>query len=123
VEHVRRIFDQCAGTFEKIQVKDLEFKTPEFLFNLVRPHLTEELNVLDPGCGKGLGAQLYRSLAKRLTGVDVSSKMLERAAGKRIYDKLEVCDILQDWTFPRKFDLIYSSDVFVYLGNLDRIIG
>jgi predicted TPR repeat methyltransferase len=122
VEHVRRIFDQCAGSFEKILVKDLEYKTPELLFNLVRPHLTEEINVLDLGCGTGLGAQLYRPFAKRLTGVDVSSKMLERAAEKRIYDKLEVFDILQDWTFPRKFDLIYSSDVFVYFGNLDRII-
>lgn len=123
VEHVRRIFDQCAGTFEKILVKDLEYKTPELLFNLVRPYLTEELNVLDLGCGTGLGAQLYRPFAKRLTGVDVSSKMLERAAQKQIYDELAVFDILQDWTFPDEFDLIYSSDVFVYFGNLERIIA
>ena len=48
--------------------------------------------------------------------------MLERAAEKKIYDELEVFDILQEWTFPQKFDLIYSSDVFVYFGNLERII-
>ncbi|MFW2367647.1 MAG: tetratricopeptide repeat protein [Desulforhopalus sp.] len=123
VEHVRRIFDQCAGTFEKILINTLEYKTPELLFNLVRPHLTEEINVLDLGCGTGLGAQLYRPFAKRLTGVDVSRKMLEKAAEKEIYDELEVFDILQDWTFPRKFNLIYSSDVFVYFGNLAGIIG
>lgn len=122
VEHVRRIFDQCAGTFEKILVKDLEYKTPELLFKLVHPYLTEDVNVLDLGCGTGLGAQLYRPFAKRLTGVDVSSKMLEKAGEKGIYDNLELFDILQDWTFPLKFDLIYSSDVFVYFGNLDRII-
>lgn len=122
VEHVRRIFDRCAGTFERILVKDLEYKTPELLFDLVRPYLTEEMNVLDLGCGTGLGAQLYRPFAKRLIGVDVSSKMLEKAAEKRIYNRLEVFDILQDWGFPQKFDLIYSSDVFVYFGNLDTII-
>ena len=122
VEHVRRIFDQCAGTFEKILVEDLEYKTPELLFNLVCPHLKEEANVLDLGCGTGLGAPLYRPFAKTLTGVDVSSKMLERAADKQIYDELQVFDILQEWTFPEKFDLIYSSDVFVYFGNLERII-
>lgn len=122
VEHVRRIFDRCAGTFERILVKDLEYKTPELLFDLVRPYLTEEMNVLDLGCGTGLGAQLYRPFAKRLTGVDVSSKMLEKAAEKKIYNRLEVFDILQDWAFPKKFDLIYSSDVFVYFGNLDTII-
>ncbi len=123
VEHVRRIFDRCAGTFERILVKDLEYKTPELLFDLVRPYLTEEMNVLDLGCGTGLGAQLYRPFAKKLTGVDVSSKMLEKAAEKKIYNWLEVFDILQDWPFPQKFDLIYSSDVFVYFGNLDTIIS
>jgi predicted TPR repeat methyltransferase len=122
VEHVRRIFDRYAGTFEGILVKDLEYKTPELLFDLVRPYLTEEMNVLDLGCGTGLGAELYRPFAKRLIGVDVSSKMLEKAAAKKIYNRLEVFDILQDWGFSQKFDLIYSSDVFVYFGNLNTII-
>jgi len=122
VEHVRRIFDRCAGTFERILVKDLEYKTPGLLFDLVRPYLTEEMNVLDLGCGTGLGAQLYRPFAKKLTGVDVSSKMLEKATEKKIYNRLEVSDILQDWGFSQKFDLIYSSDVFVYFGELDTII-
>ncbi|RZB36626.1 MAG: hypothetical protein SRB2_01928 [Desulfobacteraceae bacterium Eth-SRB2] len=122
VEHVRRIFDRCAGTFERILIKDLEYRTPELLFDLVRPYLTEEMNVLDLGCGTGLGAQLYRPFAKSLIGVDVSSKMLEKAAEKKIYNRLEIFDILQDWGFPQKFDLIYSSDVFVYFGNLDTII-
>lgn len=122
VGHVRRIFDQCAETFEKVLIKDLEYKTPELLFNLVLPHLTEKINILDLGCGTGLGASLYRPFANKLIGVDLSSKMLEKAAEKNVYDKLEVFDILQDWTFPIKFNLIYSSDVFVYLGNLERIL-
>ena len=122
VEHVRRIFDRCAGTFERILVKDLEYRTPQLLFDLARPYLAEGMNVLDLGCGTGLGAQLYRPFAKRLTGVDVSSKMLAKAEEKKIYDRLEIFDILQDWDFPQKFHLIYSSDVFVYFGNLDTII-
>jgi len=122
VVHVRRIFDRCAGTFEKILVKDLEYRTPELLFQLVRPYLTDEINILDLGCGTGLGAQHYQPFAKRLTGVDVSPKMLQKADEKKIYDRLEIFDILQDWNFPQKFDLIYSSDVFVYFGNLDTII-
>ena len=122
VEHVRRIFDRCAGTFEKILVKDLEYKTPELLFNLVQPCLVKKMNILDLGCGTGLGAQLYQPFAKKLTGVDISPKMLEKAEEKKLYNRLEIFDILQDWNFPEKFDLIYSSDVFVYFGDLDRII-
>lgn len=121
-QHVRRIFDQCAGTFEKILVNDLRYQTPERLFNLVRPHLKQDLTVLDLGCGTGLGSQFYRPYAKFLIGVDVSAKMLQKAAEKNTYDDLIVFDILQDWAFSQPFDLIYSSDVFVYFGNLDPII-
>ncbi|WP_419655886.1 fusion protein (Methyltransferase type 12 and tetratricopeptide TPR-1+TPR-2) [Desulfosarcina variabilis str. Montpellier] len=120
-QHVSRIFDQCAGTFEKILVNELAYKTPELLFNLVSPYLTKEMVVLDLGCGTGLGSQFYRPYAKSLIGVDVSSKMLQKAQEKNIYDELMVFDILQDWDFPTPFDLIYSSDVFVYFGNLDPI--
>ncbi|PXF59257.1 MAG: methyltransferase [Deltaproteobacteria bacterium] len=121
-EYVRRVFDGCAGTFEKTLVENLEYKTPKLLFDLVRPYLTEEMTVLDLGCGTGLGSQFYRPLAKQLIGVDVSLKMLEKAAEKKTYDRLEAIDIRQDWGFPQKFDLIYSSDVFVYFGNLDSVI-
>lgn len=122
VDHVRRIFDQCADKFETILVEGLAYKTPERLFDLVRPYLTEEMAILDLGCGTGLGAEFYQPFASHLTGVDVSSKMLEKAAEKKRYNRLEVFNILQDWEFPEKFDLIYSSDVFVYFGNLDPII-
>jgi predicted TPR repeat methyltransferase len=121
-EYVRRVFDGCAGTFEMTLVENLEYKTPELLFDLVRPYLTEKMNILDLGCGTGLGSQFYRPFAKQLIGVDVSLKMLEKAAEKKIYDRLEAFDILQDWKFLQKFDLIYSSDVFVYFGNLDQVI-
>lgn len=121
-QHVRGIFDQCAETFEKILVENLEYKTPERLFNHVRPYLKEDMVVLDLGCGTGLGAQFYRPYAKLLVGVDISSKMLEKASEKNIYNELIVFDILQDWEFSQAFDLIYSSDVFVYFGNLDPII-
>ena len=122
VDHVRSVFDQCAHDFETILVNELEYKTPELLFDLVRPHLTQGMNILDLGCGTGLGAQLYHPFARSLTGVDVSAKMLEKAAEKKIYSRLECFDLLQEWKFPHKFDLIYSSDVFVYFGNLDTII-
>nr|WP_320190907.1 tetratricopeptide repeat protein [uncultured Desulfobacter sp.] len=122
VDHVRSIFDQCAENFEDILVGDLEYQTPELLFQLLRPYLTENMEILDLGCGTGLGAVLYQPFAKRLTGVDVSEKMLEKAAEKKIYSSLNVFDIMQPWVFPVRFNLIYSSDVFVYFGSLDQVI-
>ena len=80
------------------------------------------MNVLDLGCGTGLGANFYRPFAETLTGVDISPKMLEKAEEKKLYDRIHVFDMLQKWEFTEKFDLIYSSDVFVYFGNLEPII-
>lgn len=122
VEHVRNIFNQCAKDFEAILVEELEYKTPELIFEMVRPHLGKNLQILDLGCGTGLGAQLYKPFSQNLFGVDVSENMLEKAAQKKVYTTLKVFDILGPWQFAVKFDLIYSSDVFVYLGNLDPVI-
>lgn len=122
-EHVQRIFDQCAEDFEKVLVKDLAYKTPELLFKLVQPHLDEEMNILDLGCGTGLGAQFYRPHAKLLVGIDISTKMLAKAEEKTLYDRLESFDILCNWPITNKFDIVYSSDVFVYFGNLTPVLS
>lgn len=122
-EHVQRIFDQCAEDFEKVLVKDLAYRTPELLFTLVQAHLDKELNILDLGCGTGLGAQYYRPYATSLVGVDISTKMLKKAEEKKLYDRLESFDILSDWPLKDRFDLIYSSDVFVYFGNLTPVFS
>lgn len=121
VEHVRNIFDQCADQFETTLVDKLAYKIPELLFNLVQPVLHQDMRILDLGCGTGLGAQLYKPFASHLTGVDLSEKMVRKADEKGLYDHLAVFDLLQTWTFPDQFDLIYSSDVFVYFGNLEPI--
>ena len=96
VEHVRSIFNQCADNFETILVRDLKYRTPELLFNLVRPWLTRDMTILDLGCGTGLGAQLYRPFSRHLSGVDVSENMLKKAWEKKIYDHLELFDVLQE---------------------------
>ena len=45
-------------------------------------------DVLDAGCGTGLCGPLLRTRAKRMTGVDLSPKMIEWAAERGIYDRL-----------------------------------
>ena len=123
VTHVKKVFDDCASRFESTLVEKLEYRTPEALFQVVRPYLEDNMNVLDLGCGTGLGAELYRPFARVLEGIDASEKMLEQAAGKQIYDALYCRDILSPWNIGGKcYDLIYSSDVFVYFGSLKAVL-
>lgn len=121
VEYIRKVFDGCAPRFEETFVKRLKYRTPELLFELVRPFLGQNMDGLDLGCGTGLGSGYYRPYSGLLVGVDVSTKMLALAAEKGTYDRLEVRDILEEWDLGSQFDLIYSSDVLVYVGELGTV--
>lgn len=123
VEHVRKVFDECAEKFEKTLVEQLDYKTPNLLFRLVRPWLEQGMSILDLGCGTGLGAEFYRPFARMLAGMDASAGMLKQAEAKNVYDCLYCRDILAPWDIHMVFDLVYSSDVFVYFGRLDGVLA
>jgi predicted TPR repeat methyltransferase len=118
IDYVRGVFDECANTFERTLVAKLKYTTPELLFALVKDLLTPGIAILDLGCGTGLGSEFYRPFARRMVGVDISRKMLEKAWAKGTYDRVKEMDILRDWDFDEKFDLICATDVFVYVGDL-----
>jgi predicted TPR repeat methyltransferase len=121
IDYVRGVFDECANTFERTLVAKLKYTTPELLFALVKDLLTPGIAILDLGCGTGLGSSLYKPFARRMIGVDISRKMLQEAWGKGTYDLVKEMDILKDWDFDEKFDLICSTDVFVYVGDLNPV--
>lgn len=82
------------------------------------------LDVLDLGCGTGLCAPLLKPWARRLSGLDLSPQMLEKAASLRLYDEL-VCADMGPWLDRQQaaFDLIVAADVFVYAGALDAVLA
>jgi predicted TPR repeat methyltransferase len=65
-----------------------------------------------------------RSLCRRLDGIDLSPRMIEKAAGRRCYDHLEVAEIVA-YLAPRqgRFDLLLAADVLAYFGRLDDVFA
>ncbi len=120
-QYVRRTFDHWAVQFEEKLVDELGYETPEKLFDFLREFLFEKMDIMDLGCGTGLGADLYRPFASWFAGMDCSRKMLEKAKAKDVYDKLYLHDIVEPWPTDRKFHLIYSSDCLCYFGNLGPV--
>jgi predicted TPR repeat methyltransferase len=124
-EYVTKLFDNYAETFDDSLVNKLEYRTPTLLHQLAGRHLDPEkgkLNVIDLGCGTGLCGPLFRPLARRLVGVDLSSKMVTKARERQVYDELLVDDLIPPLlTNPQGFDLVLAADVFVYIGDLGPV--
>ena len=73
------------------------------------------------GCGTGLCGEFLKDVSKKITGIDISSKMLNQAEQKNIYNALIKSDFINflDET-NNKYDLFIASDVFIYTGNIDE---
>lgn len=125
-KYVSGLFDGFAGYFDEHLTTALEYRTPQILNDTLRTIITaeqcHELNILDLGCGTGLFGPLIRDAAAKLTGVDLSGKMLDEATKKNIYDTLAKDDLAHYLeTHNDCYDLIVAADVFPYIGDLAEV--
>lgn len=127
-EYVEEIFDAFADDFEDV-LKGLNYRAPELISNEIKQLFEKQkiskMSILDAGCGTGFCGEFLKKYArfKGLYGVDISEKMIKKAASKKVYDKLIKADLEKFFDEnKKKFDLIVSADVFTYLGDLKKII-
>jgi predicted TPR repeat methyltransferase len=96
-EYVEKLFDEYAERFDSHLVQALKYSIPERLAELWKAHSShdaEKWDVLDLGCGTGLAGLAIAPYARRLVGVDLSAKMLEKAAARGLYHRLERLDLV-----------------------------
>jgi len=120
-EYVKSLFDGFADSFDKHLIEELAYQTPELLNQAVRRVIGQpsaRYDVIDLGCGTGLCGPLFRDLARTLTGIDLSPKMIDKAKERQVYDLLQVTDLITPLRAPNAaYDLILAADVFVYIGD------
>lgn len=126
--YIRDLFNHYASNFENHLLNKLEYRTPQILFqkftSLMAKPWQRSAHTLDLGCGTGLTGELFRGISQRLSGVDLSDKMLEIARGKGVYDDLHLGDITSFLQQADDFyDLFLATDVFVYVGDLERVFN
>ena len=125
--YVGKMFDVFAPDFDTT-LAGLEYKAPQFLAEAAQKVCAKPfwrpLNVLDLGCGTGLCAEkLKKTLGWCLIdGVDLSAKMLEQAADKKLYHHLKQADITTYLSnCANAYPLVTACDVLTYFGNLKTI--
>jgi predicted TPR repeat methyltransferase/Flp pilus assembly protein TadD len=123
--YVTDLFDRYAHSFDEHLVSALKYQTPNLLLDqLKRFCRSHNLDVLDLGCGTGLLGPLLRPLARTLTGVDLSSNMLQRAFQRHVYDNLIQSELTKFLEAKKhSFDLAIAADVFNYVGDLTRVFA
>lgn len=126
-DYIRALFDSYADHFEPHLLKNLHYRVPALFYDTLSAatHLTQnQWDILDLGCGTGLCGEIFKPIARSLTGVDLSSKMLALAEEKKIYDKLIESDVLLFLQEKKSdYDLILAGDVLVYFGDLDAVFA
>ena len=128
--YVRALFDQYAPKFDKTLVNDLDYRGPEILLKavLAARHVARLpahfKRTLDLGCGTGLAAREFASLADEFVGVDLSPGMIERARATGLYARLEVTDMLQGLRAEsdQSANLILAADAVVYVPDLAPLL-
>jgi predicted TPR repeat methyltransferase len=120
--YVKELFDAYAPRFDADLEGRLGYRTPALLAELlnqagIAPDGARR--VLDLGCGTGLSGVALKPFARRMTGLDLSPRMLAEAGKRGLYDALEEADLLD--FLPRqagRFELVAAADVLNYLGDL-----
>jgi predicted TPR repeat methyltransferase len=123
---VRQLFNQFAADYDTRMRGRLGYAAPAILRDLAALVIdpAKKFDVLDLGCGTGLGGVAFKPIAKSLVGVDLSPRMLAKARDLRIYDKLVEGDVENlPGEAQGPFDIAIAADVLVYLGDLRALFA
>ena len=119
----------CSTTtrrqFDEHLVGALHYQGHSFLIDRLKQLARRHFGAaLDLGCGTGLCGPLVKPMVDHLDGVDLSHDMVARRSARGVYEQLvqgDVVEYLQ--TTQRRYELVLSADVFIYIGDLDPVFA
>lgn len=125
-EYLKNLFDQYADYYDKHLTESLRYKVPQQLHAAIYDETKMDQAswiIVDLGCGTGLCGELFKEMAHKIIGIDISPEMVAVANKKNIYDELKVDDIETALAAYQNVDLVLAADVFTYVGDLNNIFG
>jgi predicted TPR repeat methyltransferase len=124
--YVAETFNKYAGRFDQHIRDSLGYTVPDVMAEMVGEIFNNKkfAESLDLGCGTGLSGSAFSGLTERITGVDLSVQMLDRAAEKKIYAQLECAEVLRFLAeAEQRYDLFIITDVLIYIGKIEPLLS
>lgn len=124
--YVSKVFDHYADRFDQHLTEQLQYKVPKDLAEIYRSlaDINAEQAYLDLGCGTGLMADALPEVNGPWTGIDLSSKMLDKARAKNRYANLICSDLVAGMQTlqTQSMNVAFAADVFIYVGALESAL-
>jgi predicted TPR repeat methyltransferase len=121
---VEKTFDSFAASFDS-KLSKLLYRAPALVAEMLANaglEPSKSLDVLDAGCGTGLCGPLIAPYARRLVGVDLSTRMLAQAKARGTYDDLFKVELTAYLAHSAgAFDVVVSADTLCYFGALEAV--
>jgi predicted TPR repeat methyltransferase len=122
---VSMLFDGMASQFDQNLVVQLKYKLPREVAAMIHAwHPERKVDVLDLGCGTGLLGACLGPVNGALIGVDLSQRMIDKAAVHKVYHRFHRVNILDALvaTPSDHYDVITALDVLIYVGDLEAVV-
>jgi len=123
--YVRFLFDDYADSYDQHLVEVLKYQAHRVLTSHLQGLRKRRFTAaLDLGCGTGLCGPLAKAVADHVDGVDLSPRMIDKAAALGAYRNLaqsDLCTHLQ--ATSERYDLVLAADVFIYVGDLEPVFA
>jgi predicted TPR repeat methyltransferase len=126
-DYVENLFDAYSSNFDNDLAEKLEYEVPRVARDIIEKIFGKNIRfqeMADLGCGTGLSGIAFRDCVDNIVGIDLSRKMLDKAAEKGVYDALlqgEITEVLHK--LEQRFDFILATDVVVYFQGLDVLFS
>ena len=120
----RSYYDLLASKYDDA-TKEYKWIAPETVSNLLLPHVKPGNSVLDVGIGTAQSTEAFLKAGCNVCGVDISSKMLDKAREK--YPALELYQSNIEDGVPflstRSFDIVLGIGILEFVTNIEKVIG
>ncbi|MBN1214313.1 MAG: methyltransferase domain-containing protein [Candidatus Lokiarchaeota archaeon] len=117
-------YDYIANDYDNLYIDNISLAENKIVQNTLSKYLKKDYNILDLGCGSGLGYELITDFLKnkfRYTGIDISSQMINIAKNK--FRGIEnIGFYTMDMTNLSFFKKNYFNAVISLFGSFSHVI-